>query len=57
MCCYQHYEKSDLVIGGLLDVNRKWRHISVLPGSSEQVHEVVVEVPYTRHRLEHVLER
>lgn len=40
-----------LVVGGLRDVNGQRRHISGLPGSSEDVHEVVIEVPYEKsHR-------
>lgn len=47
--------KSDLIVRGLWDVNRKWRHISGLPRSSKEVHEVVIEVPYKKSDHETVL--
>lgn len=50
---YKYLKLSYLIICGLWDVNRKWSHISGLPGSSKQVHEVIIKVPYggSSHRI------
>lgn len=39
------YYKTYLIVCGLRDVNGKWRHIPGLPGSSKEIHEVVMKVP------------
>lgn len=39
------FTKTYLIVCGLRDVKRKWRHILGLPGSSKEIHEVVMKVP------------
>lgn len=45
---FSYTEQIYLIVCGLRDVNRKWRHISGLPGSSKKIHEVVMKVPYKK---------